>query len=89
MSEKKRRTKSRGNGTGSAYYSQKYRYWIAQAVVDWRIPDDESKELIPVKKTKGGFKRKEDALAYCQELKNGPQKPVIIGTHTRTGNMRR
>lgn len=77
MSEKKRRTKTRGNGTGSAYYSAKYRYWIAQVIVDWRLPDDETKPLIPVKKTKGGFKRKEDALAYCRELKNGPEKPVL------------
>ena len=80
MREKKRRTKTRGNGTGSAYYSSKYRYWIAQAIVDWRIPEDESKPLIPVKKTKGGFKRKEDALAYCQELKNGPKKADLAPT---------
>ena len=80
MTQKKRRAKSRGNGTGCAYYSQKYRYWIAQSIVDWRIPDDESKPLIPVKKTKGGFKRREDALAYCPELKNGPQKAALAPT---------
>lgn len=68
MTQKKRRVKTRGNGTGSAYYSQKYRYWIAQAIVDWRITT-EDKPLVPVKVTKGGFKRKEDALAYCQQLK--------------------
>ena len=38
---KKRRVKSRGNGTGTAYWSAKYRYWIAQAIVAWRIPEDE------------------------------------------------
>ena len=75
MSEKKRRLKSRGNGTGCAYYSQKYRYWIAQAVVDWRITG-ENKPLVPVKKTKGGFKRKEDALAYCATLRGQTDKPV-------------
>lgn len=80
MSEKKRRAKSRGNGTGCAYYSPKYRYWIAQAIVDWRVPADASKRMIPVKKTKGGFKRREDALAYCSELKNGPQKPALAPT---------
>ena len=80
MSEKKRRQKSRGNGTGCAYYSQKYRYWIAQVVVDWRVPADESKPLIPVKKTRGGFKRREDALAYCATLKNGPEKPALAPT---------
>ena len=75
MSEKKRRMKSRGNGTGCAYYSQKYRYWVAQAVVDWRYPDDEKKQLIPVKKTKGGFRTRDQALQYCPILKaehNGP-----------------
>ena len=51
----KKRTKTRGNGTGCAYYSQKYRYWVAQVVVDWRYPEDETKPLIPIKKTKGGF----------------------------------
>ena len=73
--QKQRRAKSRGNGTGCAYYSQQYHYWIAQVVVDRKLPDDESKPLIPVKKTKGGFKRREDALQYCPILKaeyNGP-----------------
>ena len=74
--QKKRHVKTRGNGTGSAYYSPKYHYWIAQVVVDRKLPDDESKPLIPVKRTKGGFKRKEDALAYCKTLKNGPEKPA-------------
>lgn len=73
---KKARSKSRGNGTGCAYYSQKYRYWIAQVIDGYREPDDKSKPMIPIKKTKGGFKRREDALAYCSELKNGPQKAV-------------
>ena len=76
MSEKKRRLKSRGNGTGCAYYSQKYRYWIAQVITGWRVIADD-KPLVPIKKTKGGFKRREDALAYCQELKNGPKKALL------------
>ncbi|MBO7708982.1 MAG: tyrosine-type recombinase/integrase [Lachnospiraceae bacterium] len=70
---RKTRAKSRGNGTGCAYYSAKYRYWIAQVITDWIEPTDRTKRLIPVKKTKGGFKRREDALAYCQQLKDqGP-----------------
>ena len=79
MSEKKRRTKSRGNGTGTAYYSAKYRYWIAQVITGWRV-SAEDKPLVPIKKTKGGFKRKEDALAYCKELKNGPEKEILAPT---------
>ena len=75
-SGKKRRTKSRGNGTGSAYYDPVHRYWIAQVIDGYRKPEDETRQMIPVKKTKSGFKRREDALAYCSELKNGPQKPA-------------
>lgn len=67
---KDRRRKSRGNGTGCAYWDQVHRYWIAQVVDDYRVPADESKQMIPVKKTKGGFKRREDALAYCAKLKD-------------------
>ena len=72
---KKKRVKSRGNGTGCAYYDPAHRYWIAQAVVDYRTPEDLTHQRIPVKKTKGGFKRREDALAYCKELKD--QKPAF------------
>lgn len=78
MAEKKRRTKTRGNGTGCAYYSQKYRYWVAQVVVDWRYPEDETKPLIPIKKTKGGFKTRDKALQYCPILlaENNSEKPA-------------
>jgi integrase len=79
---KKRRTKSRGNGTGCAYYDADHRYWVAQIVTGYRelppfSPDnpENRKSRIPIKKTKSGFKRREDALAYCQELKN--QKPAL------------
>ena len=73
MSEKKRRVKTRGNGTGCAY--KRGGSWVAQVIVDWRIPADESKRLIPVKVTKGGFKTRDKALQYCPILKaeyNGP-----------------
>ena len=60
---KKTRSKSRGNGTGCAYYSTRYRYWIAQVVDGYREPEDKSKPMTPIKRTKGGFKRREDALA--------------------------
>ena len=73
---KKTRVKSRGNGTGCAYYSQKYRYWVAQVIEGYRDPSDLEKQRIPIKKTKGGFRRREDALAYCETLRNGPQKPA-------------
>ena len=80
--QRARRTKSRGNGTGCAYYDSVHRYWIAQVVDGYReLPPfdlnnpENRKQRIPIKKTKGGFKRREDALAYCAELKN--KKPEI------------
>ena len=72
-SNQKRRSKSRGNGTGCAYWSPKYRYWVAQVITDWRITADD-KPLVPVKKTKGGFKTRDQALQYCATLKAGGTK---------------
>lgn len=66
---KKARAKSRGNGTGCAYYDPNRRYWVAQVVTGYRDNTDLEKQRIPIKKTKAGFKRREDALAYCAELK--------------------
>ena len=73
---KKRRAKSRGNGTGCAYYDQDRRYWVAQVVTGYReLPPfdlnnpENRKSKIPIKKTKAGFKRREDALAYCEQLR--------------------
>ena len=63
------RTKTRGNGTGCAYYDPVHRYWVAQIVDGYRFPHDLTKQKIPIKKTKGGFKRREDALAYCEQLR--------------------
>ena len=85
---RKRRAKSRGNGTGCAYYDPIHRYWVAQIVDGYRaLPPfdldnpENQKQRIPIKKTKGGFKRREDALAYCQTLKNGHhQKPDLAPT---------
>lgn len=75
-SSKARRTKSRGNGTGCAYYDSVHRYWVAQVTDGYRdLPPfsldnpENRKQRIPIKKTKAGFKRREDALAYCAELK--------------------
>lgn len=58
--------KSRGNGQGSAY--RRGRTWTAQVVVGWRIPEDDTKHLIPIKRTKSGFETKREALAYCPVL---------------------
>jgi len=75
MASNKRRTKSRGNGTGCAYYDKKHRYWVAQVVVGYRAPSDFSKQRVPVKKTKAGFRTREEALMACPALK-GEDAPV-------------
>ena len=72
-----RKPKRAGNGTGSAYQRPGQRTWTAEVVVGWRelppfSPDnpENKKQRIPIKKTKGGFKTKNDALAYIPKLKN-------------------
>lgn len=69
---KKSRTKSRGNGTGTAF--KRGSTWTAQVVYD-RIVVADDKPLKKLTRSKGGFKTREDALRYCPILKNGPQKP--------------
>ena len=85
---KKRRTKTRGNGTGCAYYDTARRCWVAQVIDGYKpLPplsaDDPNKhcQRVPIKRTKSGFKRKEDALLYCQQLKadqNGPDFSLTL-----------
>lgn len=66
MDDIKRKTKSRGNGQGTAY--RRNGTWTASVVVGWRFPEDPSKPRVPVKRTKSGFATKRDALAYCPQL---------------------
>ena len=61
------RTKSRGNGQGSVYKPKGSPYWTAQVVIGWK-PSSDGTRLIPVKRTKGGFKNKKDAALYCAQL---------------------
>ena len=68
----KHRTKSRGNGTGTAF--KRGSTWTAQVVYDWAVVADD-KPLKKLTRSKGGFKTREEALRYCPILKNGPQKP--------------
>ena len=64
--------KTRGNGQGTAY--KRGRTWTAQVIIGWRVPDDPSKRPIPIKRTKGGYATKRDALAGCAQLFSA--KPV-------------
>lgn len=72
MSEKKRRTKARGNGTGTAF--KRGSTWTAQVVVGWRVIA-EDKPTVAITRSKGGFRTRDEALRYCPILLLGPQKP--------------
>lgn len=68
------RTKTRGNGQGTAY--KRGQTWTACVTMDWVFPDDPSKPKKPIRKTKGGFATKRDALNYCPTLlAGGVEKP--------------
>lgn len=73
-----RRKKRSANGTGSAY--KRGNGWVAQAVIGYReLPDDlkdpeNSRQRVPIKRTKGGFQTKADALAYVPTLKAGGRR---------------
>lgn len=69
------KTKSRGNGQGTAYKRKNSQFWTAEVVVGWRTPDDPEKKPIPIKRTKSGFTKKKDALAYCPTLLAGGIDP--------------
>ena len=71
---KKTRTKSRGNGTGTAF--KRGSTWTAQVVYD-RVYVADDKPLKKLTRSKGGFKTREEALRYCPILKNGPQKAEL------------
>ena len=64
------RPKSRGNGQGSAYL--RGRTWEAQVVIGWKIPEDPSAPPIAIKRRKGGFATKKEAINYCSVLLAGP-----------------
>lgn len=69
---RKRRAKSRGNGTGTAF--KRGSTWTAQVVYD-RVYVADDKPMKKLTRSKGGFKTRDEALQYCPVLKNGPQKP--------------
>jgi len=72
VTTKKGRTKSRGNGTGTAF--RRGSTWTAQVVVD-RLYVADDRPLRKVTRSKSGFRTRDEALQYCRILKDGPQKP--------------
>lgn len=71
------KTKSRGNGQGSVYKPKGSSTWTAQYTVGWK-PSADGSRLIPIKRTKGGFKYKNDAALYISELKAASSKPKRV-----------
>lgn len=60
--------KTRGNGTGTAY--RRGRTWTACVTIgSKRTP---AGRIQYIRRTKGGFSTKRDALAYCQQLRSAP-----------------
>lgn len=67
--QKRKSVKSRGNGQGTAI--KRGKTWTAIVTMDWILPEDPSKPRIPIRKSKGGFASKAEAIAYCPILKAG------------------
>ena len=70
--EKKRRPRTRANGTGTAVLRGKT--WQARAVVGWKISKDGTHK-VPDYRTKDGFATKKAALNYCTTLLSQIERP--------------
>lgn len=79
--------RTRGNGTGSAY--KRGKTWTATVVLGWKQQTDKDGEpvldrlglpkIVPIRRTKGGFATKNEALAYCATLKGTPTAMKLKG----------
>ena len=70
VSEKRRSSRSRPNGTGSAY--RRGKTWECAYVAGYIIQEDG--KMKTVRRTKGGFKTKKEAMEYIPQLKVDPVK---------------
>ena len=67
IKKKTPRAHQRGNGAGTAW--RRGKTWTAISTIRCYIDDDGNRHQ--VRKTKGGFKTKNEALEYCRMLKYG------------------
>lgn len=66
--------RTRPNGQGSAY--KRGKTWTAIITIGWKTTPTGRAQA--VRRTKGGFSTKRDALAYCQQLQSAPrEKPKM------------
>lgn len=71
------KVKSRGNGQGTAYQRPGQKTWTVEVVVGWKFQNgDPTKPKRPVRKTKGGFKTKKEAIQYASTLLNAKPNRV-------------
>ena len=75
MSERK--PKSRGNGQGSVFKPKGSTCWTAQVIIGWKM-NRSGTGLVPIKRTKGGFKHKNDAVFYCATLYSASARPSRV-----------
>ena len=62
---KQRKTRTRGNGTGTAF-KRSNGTWTAMKTLEWHIDEDGKKHRVTA--SKGGFKTKKEALNYLPHL---------------------
>lgn len=81
----KRSATRRGNGTGSVY--RRGKTWEAAVVLGYKLDDGQA---VPVRRTKGGFKTKKDAIEYLPALKQAlPRKaPTLYDLFQRYSSSR-
>ena len=68
----KQHTRTRPNGAG--YAVKRGKTWTAVVTVAWET--DEHRVKRPIKRSKGGFATKREALEHCPMLKGTAPKPV-------------
>lgn len=83
VSERKRSTSSRPNGTGSVY--KRGKTWMCAVILGYVIQDDGTRKAKKV--TKGGFRTKKDAMDYLPILQSAPVRKIpslmdLWGTYT-------
>lgn len=62
----KQNKKSRGNGQGCVY--KRGKSWTAQVVIGWRPHSSDPDKMVSIKRTKGGFATKAEAVACIPSL---------------------
>lgn len=77
------KSKSRGNGTGTAY--KRGRTWTAQVVIGWKVSKDGT-SMVPIKRRKGGFASRKEAINACAGLlasAPAPKSPTLQQIYDR------